>query len=288
MCSKFAEKFEKNVLRTIKDYSLASKSDKVVVACSGGKDSTSVAGILLENGYDTEALHIDLGIGDWSKKNRGNISSFCSERGIKLHIASTRDYFGSSVCYLKSSLQAKANLTSCSVCGVMKKWILNRKAREIGAAMLATGHNLEDEARTAAMNLINGNPELNLFSSPGRKANGKIFVPRIKPLYFCSTPDIERYSREMEFPVLYDRCPCSKGSFGRNVVEELETVSGGFPELKMNFVRTFLEIQKKAPVCGKTAVVCNFCGEPSRRGVCRTCSMLSMLRKPVVNPSRVT
>ncbi|MFH0817526.1 MAG: ATP-binding protein [Candidatus Micrarchaeota archaeon] len=287
MASKFSEKFEKKVLNAVKRYNLASKSDKVLVACSGGKDSTSVLSILHKNRYDVEAIHIDLGIGEWSEKNKENINSFCRKADIKLNFASTREYFGSSVCYLKSAIQARDNLTSCSVCGVMKKWILNKKARELGADRLATGHNLDDEARTFVMNLANGNPELCLLSSPGRKDMNGIFVPRIKPLYFCSTPDIKRYSREMGFPVLYERCPCSKGSFGRNIFEELDAIEAKYPEAKQNIVQTFQYIQKKTPTpCGAVSA-CRLCGEPSRKGICRTCSMLSMLKdKPLSGQSK--
>jgi uncharacterized protein (TIGR00269 family) len=280
MHSRFAEKFEQSVMDTVRTHSLASKADKILVACSGGKDSTSVLYILHKNGYDVEALHIDLGIGRWSEKNHKNISSFCRDGGIKFHLASTRDFFGTSVCYLKSSLQTKTDLTSCSICGVIKKWILNKKARELGADRLATGHNLDDEARTFMMNVINGNPELCLYSSPGRGSISGLFVPRIKPLYFTPASRIERYSKEMGFPVLYERCPCSKGSFGRNIYDEMGELEKHAPKLKINVVRAFLALQKKAVGdLAKEVTACGLCGEPSKKGICRTCSMLSVLTK---------
>jgi len=43
---------EKKIVDTIKKYKLMKKSDKVVVALSGGKDSTSVIYILKKLGYD--------------------------------------------------------------------------------------------------------------------------------------------------------------------------------------------------------------------------------------------
>ncbi len=286
MASRFGKKFESKVLGTIKKHRLAGRTDRVLVACSGGKDSTSVLSIMHKDGYPVEALHIDLGIGDWSVENRKNITSFCKDGGIKLHFASTRDYFGASVCYIKSSLQAKTSLTSCSICGVMKKTILSRKARELGAGRLATGHNLDDEARTFTMNLLNGNPELCLLSGPGRIHGGSGFVPRIKPLYFCPASEIRRYSEEMNFPVLYERCPCSKGSFGRNIYEELEKLERTYPGLRKNIVETFLEIQGKIRTRNEKLLPCKLCGEPSRKGVCRTCEMFSILRAEPNPPSQ--
>lgn len=286
MTSRFANDFETSVLRTVQRYSLASKNGRVLVACSGGKDSTSVLSILHGAGYSAEALHIDLGIGEWSESNRKNISDFCSDRGITLHIASTRDYFGSSVCHIKSLVQSRSDLTSCAICGVMKKWILNRKAKELEAQRLATGHNLDDEARTFIMNLVNGNPELNLYASPGRifSKSQSLFVPRIKPLFFMRATQIERYSREMAFPVLYERCPCSKGSFGRTIYEDISSFEEWVPGAKDNIVETFLSLQTKLSAKNRTTTLeCKLCGEPSRSGICRTCSMLLSVRS---SPSR--
>ena len=50
---------EKKVAETIRKYGLLRKSDKVIVALSGGKDSTSVLYILKKFGYDVHGLMID-------------------------------------------------------------------------------------------------------------------------------------------------------------------------------------------------------------------------------------
>ncbi|MFH1448407.1 MAG: ATP-binding protein [Candidatus Micrarchaeota archaeon] len=279
MGSAFIRRFESSVKNTLQRYSLASRGDLVLVACSGGKDSTTVLNILHALGYDVEAIHIDLGIGAWSKANKANIESFCEGRGIPMHAASTRECLGFSVCYLKSSLQQKTCLSACSICGVIKKWVLNRKAKELGADRLATGHNLDDEARTLMMNVINGNPDLCLHSRPKREGRGKLFVPRIKPLYFASEDSIKRYSMEMGFHVLYERCPCSKDSFGRGIYDEVGRLGRYVPDIKDNMVKSSLWLQHR---CRKgeseSARACRLCGEPSRAGVCRTCSMLFQLR----------
>ena len=84
--STFIVNFETNVKETIRKYDLIKKKDRVIVACSGGKDSTTVLYLLKKFGYDVEALIIDLGIGDWSKKSVGSISAFCNCHNIKLHV----------------------------------------------------------------------------------------------------------------------------------------------------------------------------------------------------------
>ena len=65
---------EKQVEETIKKYGLMKKSDKVVVALSGGKDSTSVLYILKKLGYDVHGLMIDLYLGQWSEIHKVNMT----------------------------------------------------------------------------------------------------------------------------------------------------------------------------------------------------------------------
>ena len=59
----FIKNFEFKVKNTIKKFRLLDKKDKVLVACSGGKDSTVVLYILKKLNYNVEAITIDTGLG---------------------------------------------------------------------------------------------------------------------------------------------------------------------------------------------------------------------------------
>jgi uncharacterized protein (TIGR00269 family) len=286
--------FEKRVKGTIERYGLLSKKDRVLVACSGGKDSTTTLYILHKLGYDVEALSIDLHIGDYSKRNIENIKGFCREQKIKLHLVDLRDEFGSSICYIREGIQGKKKLSNCTICGVVKRWILNRKAREFGATRLATGHNLNDESETVLMNLLKGNPELGLGMGPKTGyTNDGSFVQRIKPLYFCTNEEVRAYSEFMGFPVVYEPCPCSVGVFRRKIRNELKELEKAYPDIRLRLVRNFLKMlpglrerystgsKGKRGSDGKMGVECKIgrcelCGEPSRNKLCRLCSLIKI------------
>lgn len=277
----FIEEFENKVKLDIEKHNLLSRNDKIIVACSGGKDSTTALYLMKKFGYDVEALIIDLLMGEWSRKNLQNIKKFCKDQNVKLHIISMRGEFGCSMCYLRFLIKSKTKLTSCGICGVVKKWLLNKNAREVGATKLCVGHNLDDEAQTVIMNLCNGNPEFLITLGP--KSGGiadKKFVQRIKPLYFCFEKDIEKYSKLMEFPVLYDKCPCSTGTLRRFLKKWLNEMEKKEPEIKHNIINNFLKMRSAIPSLYENNGInyCKRCGEPSRNLVCKTCEMLKLLK----------
>ena len=98
----FTTKIENQVKQTIEKFHLVTKKDILLVACSGGKDSTTVLYILNKLGYKPQAITIDAAIGNYTKQNLENIKKFCKKPNIKLHIISFKKEFGYSLCYIKS------------------------------------------------------------------------------------------------------------------------------------------------------------------------------------------
>lgn len=278
----FIQKFENKVIRTIDKYKLATKKDKIIVACSGGKDSTTALYLLKKFGYNVEAMHINLLMGTWSKQNLQNIKKFCKDNKIKLHVYSIRDEIGYSICYIKSIVQQKAKLKQCTICGILRRWLINKKARELGATKLATGHNLDDEAQTIIMNWIKGNPWLSTNLGPVvGTIQDKKFVTRIKPLYFCKEKDIRKYSEAMNFPVLYQRCPCVIDATRHEIRNQLDEFEKRNKNIKENIVNSFLEIQKllRQKIIKNKLIYCKKCGEPSRNEICNACKIIQIMKR---------
>ena len=68
---------------------------------------------------------------------------FCKDFKIKLHIASYKKETGKT---LDTSKKENKDTIACSMCGVFRRSLLNKKSRELKGNKLATGHNLDDEA----------------------------------------------------------------------------------------------------------------------------------------------
>jgi uncharacterized protein (TIGR00269 family) len=165
------------------------------------------------------------------------------------------------------------------VCGVLRRRILNRAAREAGFTKIATGHNLDDEAQTVFMNIVKNKLDINARLGPKPSLSDDSFVQRIKPLYFISESDIAKYSKMHAFTVHYGRCPCSLSST-RNTLRSLLSSS----EVKANIMSWFrrnLPVIKEKFKSRKVLGKCAVCREPSSSSVCRACSIVREISEPV-------
>ncbi|MBI2564551.1 TIGR00269 family protein [Candidatus Woesearchaeota archaeon] len=275
----FIEQFEQKVKQTIKRFSMFKPDDKILVAVSGGKDSTAVLYTLKKFGYKFEAVTVDAHIGCYTEQNLKNIRKHCQNLGIILHEIPFRKVFGASLCFIKDTLSQKGfNLKSCTVCGVLRRYILNKKAREIGATKLVTGHNLDDESQAFFMNLMKNKLDLCARSGPvNGMSKHKNLVQRVKPLYLTREEDIVKYSKMMQFPVYYGKCPCSVEGFRNSIKDGLNNVEEKFPKAKENIINYFLNIRDKLQknyALNKAPDECIHCGEPCSSEICRACKIL--------------
>lgn len=269
---------ENQVKKTIEKYKLINKKDKVIVALSGGKDSTVLAYVLGKLGYKVEAFHINLGLGPYSTKCEDMVVRLCDYLGIKLHLYDFKKKSGSSMCYLRTAIQAtpgKKGLKNCAICGVIKKWILNKEVRKLKANKLATGHHLDDESQTFFLNILKGSPKLSANSGPITKnVPDKKFIPRIKPLFFVLEEDIKKYSKKNDLPVVYESCPCALDSYRIQVRQFFKELSS---KDKKNIMKNFESIIDRLQKDKSSKIqYCESCGEPARNKICRKCELVKV------------
>ncbi len=275
------QQFEKSVQNTIKKYNLLSKSDKVMVAVSGGKDSMTVMYLLKKLGYNVSALHINLEMSEWSQRHLDNIKKFCKSLEVPLHVYSVRNELGRSMCSIKSIVKSNTKLQDCTICGILRRWMINKKARELKATKIATGHNLDDASQTVLMNYFKGNIFIGVNEGPkvGIIEDPK-FIQRIKPLYFMEEKNVEAYSKSMNFPVVYERCPCVVGAYRHNIRNTLNNLEKKNKKIKANIVKAYFSILPglRKRINPNNLRYCSSCGEPSRNEICKSCLILQNIK----------
>jgi len=282
----FRNYFEKKVIRTILKFGLFSKKDRIAVAVSGGKDSTTCLYVLKKLGYPVEAITVDALIGNYTKKNLENLRKVCKKYSIKLHEISFREEFGMALCSIKMIAHEKGlNYSSCMICGVLRRYLLNKYAKKTGFDSICTGHNLDDEAQAFIMNIFRNDMGLAKRQGPITGAGGnKEFVKRAKPLYLCTEKETTAYSKLMKFPVNYSDCPCREGAYRKEYADMLDEFEKKFPPTKHNIVQFFLRTIYKMKDSGGESREnqinsCSYCGEPCSKDVCKRCEILIALKE---------
>ena len=282
----FLKYFEKKVRKTIRVHKLIGKKEKILVACSGGKDSMTVLylmnKVVKNRNVSVEALHIDQSIGEYSKINKKNVEKFCKDNKIPLHLYSFREEFGMSHCFIQDVLKSKGiKWKSCTTCGVLRRYMMNRIAKELKATKIVTGHNLDDEAQTVLMNIFNN--RMDLLARLGPKTgirDFKGFVSRIKPLYMCGEEEVRLYSKLMKFPVNYESCPCRTEAYRKRVLDMLDRFESKNKGTKYGIVNSYLKLSPilKEKYSKGEVKICSKCGEPAAQEVCNTCKIISMIK----------
>ena len=278
----FTKNVEKKVKRTIGSNGLVEKGDRVAVAHSGGKDSSNVLFLLHKIFKDNPnveifAITLNEGIEGYRDKCVEKSESFCGKLGVEHHVFTFREEFGVTV----DELAKKMRFGYCGSCGVLKRYLLNKKARELGATKLATGHNLDDECQSIMMNLIKGDL-LRLVRMGPMPMVGKHpkFVPRIKPLVLVPENESELFASINKIPFCPKNCPHAPDNPLRGKTKEfLKKLERSSPGIKYSLYES---ARKIAPFIMKKFKngrigTCKECGEPSSQEVCRVCELLSKI-----------
>lgn len=279
--------FEKRVRKTIRGNKLIRGREKIAVALSGGKDSTTAL-YLLHNIFPKSnpivAIMIDEGIPGYRDKAIAIGKRNCKEWGIDYEIVSMKEELGVSMIEIMKKISKERELGStCAFCGVFRRGLLNKKALEIGAKKIATGHNLDDETQSILMNIFDNDlARLSRLGPIAGVREHKRFVSRIKPLWETPENEIVEFVNFMGIKHYNRRCcPFSwmaKRNFFRRMLNEAEQ---NFPGAKFSILASFKQLKPKLKEFAGNGKInyCIYCGNPSSGKECKVCLQLKKLGK---------
>jgi uncharacterized protein (TIGR00269 family) len=264
---------------SLRKYKILGGGGTIAVAMSGGKDS-SVLLYLLKRLFEKRpdirivALLVNEGIAGYRERTLLDARSLADSMGIEHMTVSFEDAFG-----FTTDMAAALNMESapCSFCGVMRKILLNKTAREMNAMALATGHNLDDEVQTIMMNYLRGDASRLFRLYPRSPKEG--MVPRIKPLRKVPEKEVATLAilRGL-FPPRHGSCPNVPRSMRLEIKGILNDLEARHPGTKYSIMRGYEKLMEMQPASKADMKWCAVCGEPTGGEICMSCKMLEDLK----------
>ena len=274
----FERFFRDQVERAIHHEKMFSREDQILVAVSGGKDSLALWDVLLDLGYDADGLYIDLGIGEYSSRSRVMSQQFAAARDRTLHISSLDQSFGVTV----PLIAEQTRRAPCSGCGLAKRYLFNREAAERGYDVVATGHNLDDEAATLLGNVLHWQTGYLARQAPVLEAEDAGLVRKVKPLYRLSEHETAAYAVIKGIEYVVEECPNAVGAKSILFKEALNLLERQSPGTKQTFLLGFLDKARSAFAEGDPHELrpCIECEQPTTTERCAFCRLLDETRQP--------
>jgi uncharacterized protein (TIGR00269 family) len=277
----FIESIQKKVLKDIRKYKLLEKGDKVLIGLSGGKDSVMLMDILnslrKRHIIDLVAVTIDEGIFGYRDDGVEIAARNAEKLGVKHIVVTFKEYFGKTLDDIITKNTKDGRRNACTYCGVFRRWLFNRIAREERATKIATGHNLDDETQSIVMNYLEGNVQNLTRIGPKSETRSEMFTVKIKPLREIPEKEIGLYVVARELDVHFAGCPYAGESFRAEIGSFLKEISKEHPTIMYSTLRGF---DKMKPVLkrefSRKSIIegCEKCGEPSAARLCKACSFL--------------
>jgi len=196
-----AGKLEKRLCRlvgeAIGDYGMIEAGDRVMVCLSGGKDSYGLLDVLLKL-RERAPLPFDLVAVNLDQRHPGYpghvLPDYLASLGIPFRIEVQDTYS------VVKRLIPEGE-TMCGLCSRLRRGVLYRVAREIGATKIALGHHRDDILETFFLNLFFGG-RMKAMSPKLQSDDGRHVV--IRPLAYVAESDLQAYAEVKQFPII----PC--------------------------------------------------------------------------------
>ncbi len=212
--NKLQKRLRANVGKAISDYNMIEDNDTVMVCLSGGKDSYSMLDILLglqksaPISFKIVAINLDQGQPGFPKHI---LPEYLNSLGIEYKIIEEDTYST-----VKRVIEE--GKTTCGLCSRLRRGILYRVAKEIGANKIALGHHRDDILETLFLNMFYGGK---LKGMPAKLVSDDGNNIVIRPLAYCAEKDLIQYAELKKFPIIPCNLCGSQPNLQRQVIKEM-------------------------------------------------------------------
>ena len=274
----FVHHCQEQVRRAIDAFDMIRRGDRVLMAVSGGKDSLGAWELLVDLGYETDGLYLGLGIGDYSDASGRYTRDFAASRNLKLIEIDIPAEYGFNI----ETAAATVRRPPCGACGLSKRHLFNQAAIDGGYDVVATGHNLDDEAAVLFGNVLRWDAEYLGRQYPVLPASAG-FVRKVKPLVRLSEREMAAYCVIRGIDYIVEECPMAEGNRHLAYKEALNMLEQKSPGAKANFLFSFLErahdrFAGDAETERAELTPCTVCGSPTTGEICAFCRMSQRVR----------
>ena len=281
LCSQcFSKSIVRKTAKTISKYKMIQHNDLVAVAVSGGKDSLALLKIIHEmastHHFKIIVITIDEGIPGYRNEALEIVEKFCSELNVKHKVYSYKDLFELT---LDEALELRDNekTSSCSICGTLRRRAIDYAAKDVGANVIATGHNLDDTLQTFVINMLSGDTNKIGWMDPDTSKNS---LRKIKPFCEIYESEIVFYAFTNDLPFQSEPCPHMNEGIRTEIREFLNSLETQHSGIKNNLYQSILKISQIVKKSNnKQKTICEKCGNACTGNVCSVCSMVLKLKE---------
>ena len=280
LCSEcFSNSILRKAAKTISKYNMIKNDDLVCVGVSGGKDSLVLLDTLKKmsqsHNFKIIAVTIDEGIPGYRDEALDIVKEFCTKLDVEFKTYSYKDLFDLT---LSESLELRDDekTSSCSICGTFRRRALDHAAKEIGANVIATGHNLDDTLQTFLINTLSGDTKKIGWMNPENEGKE---LRKIKPLSEIYESEIVFYAFTNNLPFQSEPCPHMNEGIRTEIREFLNSLEEHRSGIKNNMYHSILKISNIVKSTDeKEKRNCQICGNECSGMICSVCRMISNLK----------
>lgn len=281
LCSKcFSNSILRKTAKTISKYNMIQNNELVAVAVSGGKDSLALLNIINQmaatHNFRIKAITIDEGIPGYRNEALEIVQAFCAKLNVEHKVFSYKELFDLTLDEALD-LRGSEKTSSCSICGTLRRRAIDHAAKDIGADVIATGHNLDDTLQTFVINMLSGDTNKIGWMDPDTSSNT---LRKIKPFCEIYESEIVFYAFTNDIPFQSEPCPHMNEGIRTEIREFLNSLEGQHSGIKNNLYQSIIKVSQIVKDTNyKQKTICAKCGNECTGKICSVCNIVLKLKE---------